>query len=375
VVLRFKEPDADFLGKLGDERNVMLPREVKEQHGDFKGLAIGTGPFMLKDFKPDQVTIVERNPRHYDNGADGKPLPYIDELHQVSLADAAALLAALRSGAVDQTMGSSIQKSQQDALKQASPQHTYYADPAMTLSGLWLNPNVAPWNDVRVRRALSLAIDRDDLIGIEGGGAIYQGFVISGLTDFAWPLEKVKEKFKADPEEAKRLLAEAGFVQGPTPFSFRTGTSYTQQIEVVQRHLELVGIKAEVRLGPGAASGPIIRAFDGDMSWGQPGGGRFASYWAGDLVRTGAGRNVTRFGDAKLDAMIDAQLRELDLGKRKQLIDQIQDYMYEQMPYVPTVARVYHGFISCQVKNMRPPNAASNYNWGFEHAWVDPTGC
>ncbi len=374
VVLRFKEPDPDFLFKIGDERHVMLPKEVKEQFGDFKTMAIGTGPFMLKEFRANQYTFSERNPDYYLMGADGKPLPYLDEFHVIMFADPTATVAALRASLIEHEHGAQVRKMDQDALKQANLKYRYYADPAATVHGLWLNPKIAPWNDVRVRRAMSLAIDRDDLIAADGGGAVHQGFVPQVLGDVAWPLEKVKEKFKADPEQAKRLLREAGFAQ-TGEFSFVTGSTYGQQIEVVAKQLENVGVKTRIQVGPGTASGPLIRDFASrDLAWGPPGGGRFPDYWVGDLVRTGAGRNVSQYSDPKLDALVDAQKQEMDPAKRKAIIDQIQDYLYEQMPYVPTVSRLYYGVLACHVKNMYPNHNSTNY-WGFQHAWIDEAGC
>jgi len=373
VVLRFSEPDPDFLFKIGDERHVMLPREVKEQFGDFKAVAVGTGAFQLKDFKPNQTLLAERNPSYYQTGADGKSLPYVDEMHGIVFADGAAEVAAIRANLVHHSHGSRIRKFEADALQQANPMHRYYADPAATVHGLWMNPQISPWNDVRVRRAMSLAIDRDDLIASDGGGAVHQGFVPQVLGEFAWPLEKLKEKFKSDPDQATRLLREAGFNQ-TADFTFATGTTYAQQIEVVAKQLQQVGIKTKIDVGSSSASGPVIRAFQHDLTWGPPGGGRFPDYWVGDLVRTGAGRNVTRYSDPKLDAMVDAQKKEMDPSRRKEVIDQIQDYLYQQMPFVPTVSRLYYGFLSCQVRNMFP-NHNSYIYWGFQQAWVDQTGC
>ncbi len=374
VVLTFKQPDPDFIFKLGDERQVMLPHEIKEQFGDFKRVAVGTGAFQLKEFRPNQSLTVERNPNYYETGTDGRPLPYLDEIQGVSFADSAALVAALRAGLVDHTHGSQIRKFESEALQQANPKHKYYADPAATIFGLWMNPQTAPWNDARVRRAVSLALNRDDIIASDGGGAVYQGFVPQALGDFAWPLERVKQTFSFDLPRARQLLAEAGFVQGEQPYTFATGGTYAQQLEVVAKQLDDLGIKTTLVIGPGNASGPIIRAFENDLTWGPPGGGRFADYWVGDLVRTGAGRNVSRFSDPALDALIDRQKREMNPDQRKQIVDHIQEYMVDQMPYVPAVSRVYYGVLSCRVKNMFPNHNSTNY-YGFEQAWIDEAGC
>ncbi|HEV7661887.1 MAG TPA: ABC transporter substrate-binding protein, partial [Chloroflexota bacterium] len=96
VILHLKQPDADFLQKLGHYQNFMLAHEVKEQDGDFGKTAIGTGPFMLQDWKQGQESMAVRNPDYYEMGTDGKPLPYVDAVRTVNFSDYNAEVAAFR---------------------------------------------------------------------------------------------------------------------------------------------------------------------------------------------------------------------------------------------------------------------------------------
>ena len=233
-----------------------------------------------------------------------------------------------------------------------------------------------PFNDVRVRRAVSLALDRDDLIAVHYGGAVYGGFLPAATGgEHVWSQERLRQVFRKDLERARQLLKEAGYTPNPdTPFVLKTGTSYIQELEVVQKQLEAIGIYGRIEPPTSNAVTPIIAKGDWDIAYGPFGGGRLADFWLGQVLRSGSSRNPTRWGDSKLDVLIDAQIREMDPEKRKQQLAGIQDYLAEQLPWAPAITRIYYRFDSCQTRNMRPPHNSLS-TWGLVHAWLDPTGC
>ncbi len=373
VVLKLKEPNADFLNLLATEQNVMLPREVKEQRGDFKNTMVGTGAFQLKEYRPQTHVIWERNPTYYVNGADGKPLPYLDEIYQTYLADEAAKVAAFRAGQIDRNSNGGFFKVDADPLKQQIKElkARSYDNPAANMYAVWMKANDPPFNDVRVRKAVSLAIDRDDIIGALAGGGVQQGFLPSAVGgDYNWPPEKVKATFRPDPARARQLLAEAGHAGGIGPFVLKTGLNYAQMVEVVQKQLEPVGIKVTLEISPGTAVTPVIARRDWDLAYGPWSGGRLPSFWLGEIFQAGSPRNVTGYSDPKLDQLAAAQMRELDPSKRKVLLDQIQDYLVETMPIVPTITRVYYHFETCRIQNIRPQHNSA-HAWGVAEAWID----
>lgn len=375
VVLRLKEPNADFLNLLATEQNVMLPREVKEQRGDFKNTMVGTGPFQLKDYKPTTHVIWERNPNYYVMGSDGKPLPYMDEINQASLADEAARVAAFRAGQIDRNTNGGFFKLDADPIKQNKALKVRsYDNPAANMYAVWMRAGEAPWNDVRVRKAVSLAIDRDDIIAALAGGGVQQGFLPSAVGgDYAWPPEKIKAAFKPDPVQAKKLLAEAGHGAGIGPFAIKTAGNYGQMVEVIQKQLEAVGIKVTLEIAPGSAVTPVLARRDFELGYGPWSGGRLPSFWLGEIFQAGSPRNITGYSDPRLDQLAAAQMRELDPSKRKVLLDQIQDYLVETMPIVPTITRVYYHFETCRVQNMRPQHNSA-HAWGVVESWIDENG-
>jgi peptide/nickel transport system substrate-binding protein len=374
VILRLKSPDADFLQKLGHYQNFMLAHEVKEQDGDFGKTAIGTGPFMLKDWKQGQESIAERNPDYYEPGVDGKPLPYVDVVRTVNFSDYNAEVAAFRGGTIDYTGTFGMLKLEADATRQANPNLKNNIEVQFTHADVWFRLDKKPWNDVRVRKAIALAVDREDLIASNRGGAIYAGFVPPAMPEFAWPDEMTRAKFKTDRDAAKKLLADAGISPGSLNVTMKTSSQYAEDAEVVQQHLAAIGINAQVVV-QGRVFSNIVQAQDfDDLAWGVIGGQPLLNYWVGDFVRTGASLNVVKFSDADVDSLVDAQAKEQDPVKRKAITDRLQDRLFEVMPYVPTVSRTYFHFTSCRIKNS--PLTKPNHNHvALKQAWIDASAC
>ena len=373
LVLRTAEPDADLLSKMAYPQNVMMPKEIKEQFGDFRTVAAGTGAWMLKEFRPNQETVLEPNPDYWEMGEDGKRLPYLAEVRGPMFTDYAAELGAMRAGRIDTNTLSGLRKLDADDMKKAFPKYHAWELVQFPYQALWVNLSRKPFDDARVRKAAQLALDREDTVIANRGAVAHSGFIQPFLVDYAWPEEKVKEKFKADPARAKRLLAEAGFPNGTPEFEMHTSTVFAEDAELVQRQLENVGIKTKITAIPGTFT-PIWTRLDWDMAWGAPGATLWVGGWAGDIVRTGSSRNAMKFSDPRVDRLADAQAQELDPVKRKELIDQQQDLLYEIMPWVPGMPKVFFHFVGCRVKNCMQIQPAYNGR-SIVQGWIDETGC
>lgn len=379
VVLRLKEVNADFLGLLGEGMNVMVPREVKEHFGDFKNHAIGTGPFMMEEYKPDSLSLLKRNPRWWGGpGEDGQPLPYIEQVEIRKLGDYAAEIAAMRTGQLDLNGSQGFNKRDADVLKQAQPSLRPSDDVSSTVWNLYFNLSKRPFTDPRVRKAIALALDFDEvnLGGDFQGGGVRTGFVSATMRDWGWAPERAQERFKQDQERARALLAEAGFPPGQLEVLLETGRAYTQGGEVIHKQLEAVGIKAKFVPDGGSRSSPLIMSAPAfELNWGAyTGSSFFPDFWLSNTMHSRGSYNVTHLRDAKLDGMIEAQRVELDPATRKRIIDEIQDHLYETMPSVPGLAKVYYRFYSCRVKNMNRTHSNRDLE-GIAHAWLNAEGC
>ncbi|MFN0070431.1 MAG: ABC transporter substrate-binding protein [Chloroflexota bacterium] len=374
VVLRLQQPDADFLQKLGHYQNIMLAREVKDQHGDFSQVVVGTGAFMLQEYKPGQSASMVRNPDYWEMGDDGKPLPYVDEVRTVEFQDYNAEVAAFRGSQIDYTGTFGMLKLEADAVKGANPKLVMTQELQFTHAGIWFRLDKAPWNDVRVRKAVLLTLDREDLIASNRGGAVHSAFVPAAMTEYAWPEAKMIDKFKLNRDEAKKLLQEAGIAPNSINVTLKTASQFAEDAEVAQQHLAQIGIQTKVVV-EGRNFTTIINGlnFD-DLGWGVNPGQPNLNYWVGDFIRTGASFNSIKFSDPQVDQLAVAQSRELDPVKRKVITDQLQDRLFETVPYAPTISRIYYHFISCRIKNsaLTKPN---HNQASMKQAWIDPTGC
>ncbi|MFC2057162.1 ABC transporter substrate-binding protein [Chloroflexota bacterium] len=221
----------------------MVPPEVVEEYGDMSDWknSVGTGPFMLTDVVPGSSMMMVRNPNYWMKDpigpGKGNQLPYMDGVKYLIIPDVSTLHAALRTGKVDwlgrggAEYGAKIALNDTITLKRTAPQ-LMSKTIALTSVGttIALKINKEPLNDIRVRRALMMAIDfeaikRDFL----GGEAQIVVFPIPYMKDYAdayygpdpdtgeWPAdcpESTKELYTYNPEKAKALLAEAGYPDG-----------------------------------------------------------------------------------------------------------------------------------------------------------------
>lgn len=378
VVLQLQEPDADFLVNF-QRYNFIFAREVKEQYGDFKTVAIGTGPWMLKEFNASVAKVLERNPDWPDKGADGRPLPYLDEVRTFYVVDTAATLAAAYSKQADFFGGLDVTGEMTDALLGAMPkQFVHYPSAAGSLWGIFFNLQKPPFDDVKLRKALALAIDSEELLAGPRRGARRSGFIPVAVQPWAWTSEKAKEKFPHDPVRAKQLLAEAGY-DPPSRLQLvvETQPAYEEETEVIVAQLKRLGIDTVQKTHPpgsGNTATVLTRPEFSGILWGAlsyvvnvPG------FWFGAPLRTGSSYNFYRLSDPKVDALSIAQGRELDPVKRKQIFDEMHAYLFEIMYIVPSYSRIYNMFYSCRIKNAAPPHFTGDDK--FSEAWLDQSGC
>lgn len=283
-------------------------------------------------------------------------------------------VAAFSAGLLDHTGTFGLLKAEADAYRRANPKAPSREELQFTHAAVWFNAGKAPWKDVRVRKAVSLALVREDLIASNQGGAVLAGFIPSAMPEWTWPEAKKRERFKEDRQQAQKLLAEAGYPPGSVNVVMKTSGQYAQDAEVAQHHLAAVGISTKIEV-EGRSFSSIMQSADfDDLAWGVIGGQPLLSYWAYDVLASSSRLNNLRFSDSKVDGLAAAQKREMDPAKRKQVIDQLQDHLLEVMPYVPTVSRVYYHFISCRVKNWQPTKINNNH-FSIKVEWLDRAGC
>ena len=354
----------------------IIAPEVVEQFGDLRKpeSVIGTGPFLLERYEPNVKTVFTRNPDYFI-----KDQPYVDGVEWLVLDDPSAALAMYRSGQLDcgPAAGWSVRQQDLESLKKSHPNLVYQDFLSnVTASVLYVRNDLPPFHDVRVRRALSMAIDRQGLIeGVYMRGEPTPA-IARGATEWSLPIDQLGEGaryYQYDPKEARHLLAEAGYVRG-----FKTSISTTNGygpdlldvVQLVQRNLKDVGIETEIKIQEyGAYMATTFLGKYEAMALGP-----LSITWDPDTVLYGMyapdqPRNSGHVNDPKLTAMLKEERRTRDLEARRQLIDDIQRYVAAQQYYVYTVSGLVTGTWQPYVKNYAP-NPTFDYGGRAAALWL-----
>jgi peptide/nickel transport system substrate-binding protein len=296
---------------------------------------------VLKSYEKGVRVVFERNPNYFMKG-----LPYLDGATIDITPDAAARLAVLRAGKAELPhIWGWISPEEARTLKQTNPEMSITPYKVIGQGFIYLRTDQPPFNDVRVRRAVSLAIDRkswNDAL-LFGEGCVDAGPVPCALTDWkldARKMDPAKARYVVgyDPAEAKRLLAEAGYAKGFTmPIYHWPGyvVPWRNYYELAAEDLGKVGIQVELKpeeygkyisttaLGKydKAAMGPSTPFTEVDDFL-------FGRFYP-ELPT-----NQSHVADGELTKMLVAQRREMDPKKRKQIVDDIQRYLADKAYYV-----------------------------------------
>ncbi|MBR0934316.1 ABC transporter substrate-binding protein [Bradyrhizobium jicamae] len=245
VVFRLAKPFAPFLNYLATLKYAaIVSREDVKRRGDLIKGGVGTGPFMLEDFQPDSLVRLKRNPDYYELG-----LPYLDGLDFRIIPDEGSRMAALRAGSVQMTWLSSP-----DSAAQMRSVSNIVAPEPEAFSKLLLlefDQRGPPFNDVRVRRAFSLALNRELIIKVVWRGRAGLAAALPPVqSPFAVPSGDVLglPYTKEDVAAAKALMAEAGYAAGfDTTFAVSPSNYGDVQIaQIVQQLVGRIGIRIKI---------------------------------------------------------------------------------------------------------------------------------
>lgn len=328
-------PSADFFYQMASQYAVVYPKEA-ESVLDTK--VIGTGPFMLKEWRKNSGFSFQANPDYYIKGEDGKALPYLDGFELAVVPDPAAVIAGLRSGSID--LGSGLTDDEMDSLKNASSVKLRKDPPSYeTNQHFAANLTKDPWKDVRVRRALSLAMDRDAM------GAAYFGakenFIYTGQIPFAFLQEKpyTQEQLgkwaKKDLAEAKKLLDAAGVSSLKTDMRFSTSYKWpVDYSQIAAADLGKIGVTAGLNAMDYDAFWNLYRTTgDYNTVMSMMGSGQVVDHYVTSFAKAGASRNYPRIKDAKVDELAQKQRVAVDPKARKEILKEFFDYMQDQVYY------------------------------------------
>ena len=324
-----KAPWPDFLTfyAIATGAGWIVPKKYVETVGDdgFKKAPIGAGPYKFVSFTPGVELVLQAFDQYW------RKTPSVKRLVFKSIPEETTRLAALQRGEVDIVysirgeLAEELRRTPGLTLKPVSPPAPFW----IYFPDQW-DPK-SPWHDERVRRAASLAIDREGMNeAITLGYSKITGSIIPYSFEFFWqpPLPTY------DPVKSKQLLAEAGYPNGFDAGEFYCDSSYSNVGEAVLDNFQAAGIRAKLRPLERAA---FIEAYTrkklknlilgGSGAFGNA-ATRFETY----VVKGGA--NV--YGSyPDIDALDQQQAVELDRKKRAEILKQMQQILAERTIYAP----------------------------------------
>ena len=349
-----------------------------------KSTAVGTGPFMVESFLPNDTLRLVRNPNYWQEG-----LPYLDAVVFRVITDPNTRAALLESGEVDMALG----------LPVPTTQRLIGDNRFQVLSGLGmrqyyitLNNHIAPTNDVLVRQAINHAVDKEGIIravflgvGAEVAQTPYMSTPVTGYTPGG--------VYEYDPERAEELLEEAGWTMGNDGVRVKDGerleiglftrrgsvTGDYEIAELVQGMLADVGIAVDLQVFESASFVPAVTVpkeestyHMANLTFGVVTGD--AEYVVSTTYRTDSAApvlyNRAYYGNPEVDRLSDLSRQAATLEERNAIYAQIVPIVFADAPILQLFNSIEFLAASAKVEGLYFEPAFSN--WPGKYAWKNP---
>lgn len=371
VVVTYSKPFAPALASWG---NAVMPAHLLEGQEITKTplsrKPIGTGPFRFKSWDAGQKLVLEANPDYYEGR------PNLDRYLYRIIPDSSTMYMELKAGGVDMMSLSPVQYQRQTVGASFVARFNKYRYPASAYTYLGYNLRNPLFSDRRVRQAIAMSINREEIIHgvLLGMGQLANGPYKPGT----WAHNPAVQGPAYDPAQARQLLAAVGWQPGPDgilqkdgkPFSFTllTNQGNEQRIkiaQIMQRRLKTVGIQVNIRVLEWASllSNFIDKGkFDAlVMGWTIPQDPDIFDVWHSS--KTGPKElNFIGYKNLEVDRLIEEGRGTFDLEKRKQAYYRIQELIQADQPYtflyVPDALPV----VQARIRGIEPAPAGISHN-------------
>lgn len=331
IRLNLAEPSISLPEDLNQYPAIVLHRNFE---GDFIKQPIGTGAFLLQEYKEGERAVYKARPDYWRKAADGGQLPYLDQLTYVSLEHDAAV-AAMLGGQIDSIYNPTA--ADWAALKDTAGLSVYPASTAQALVGR-MRMDLEPWDDVRVRNALKMCQDREKITQLA-----YQGQGDLAIDAHVAPIHPEfapRDIPKYDPEGAKALLEEYAAEKGLTlPLKVKLATKNDEgEAEIAQALKELAAPGGfDIELDITDANGYWDRWTEVDLgitAWTHRPLGTMVlnAGYSVDAEGKPVPWNETRWTDAEFMEKLKQANGTLDVEARRTIMGEIQDIFQERGP-------------------------------------------
>ncbi len=316
VVVELKEPSLEFL-------NSMTAAIIPNGSGDkISTDPVGTGPFKFVSYAPQESMVAEKYDGYWGNPA------HLDKVTFKIVTDTNTLVMGLKGGTLDMvihlpnTMAPEVEKN-----------FTVLRDTMKLVQALYLNNNVKPFDDVRVRQAMYYALDVQEIIdfvcdgaGVPTGTSMYPAFTKYFVPELA-------EVYQQNIEKAKQLLAEAGYPNG-FAMTITVPGNYAQHVDtglVIAQQLEAIGIVADVQEVTWESwVNDVYKGRDYEATVGGIAASDMTAREMLDRYTTTHSKNFIGFSNAEFDSVVAQAISTLDRDEQVALYKRAQEILNEQ---------------------------------------------
>ncbi len=374
VVFRLRRPQPSLLLMLAAGYSPVYPAHVPLP--DLRTKCVGTGPFKLKEYRPGEYVDLVKNPDYFIKGR-----PYLDGIRYLIIRERGTRYAAIQAGRQDIAYPLEIAKTIAENVKQAVPKILLVEASTNLNDNLLLNFKRPIFQDARIRRAITLAIDRKGYIQAGRQGAAILGGVMLPKPYGVWGLtEKELAKLPGmgdsvkNKAEARQLLAEVGY--GPSKplklaVSTRASSFFVDLASFIIDQLKQVGMDASLeQVEMGIWHAKLTRR-DYEMAVNNTGMGPDdpdANLY--ENFKCGSPRNYSDYCNPEVDRLIDEQSQTLDPARRLKLVQDLDTRLQlEGARIILGWAKEYY-LMWPYVKNLVPHQSAYNYG-RMQEVWLD----
>ncbi|MGL4568652.1 MAG: glutathione ABC transporter substrate-binding protein [Fusobacteriaceae bacterium] len=307
---------------------IVSKRHLTENEENSQKSPIGTGPYKFSEWRSGDRVILERNDNYFLEPPKFKTMVFRN------IPEASSRTIALETGEVDIALG--ISSVDEDSIRN-NPNLELLRKPSISLTYLGFNTEKAPFNDVRVRKAINYAVDKQSIIDVvlSGGGNIATSPIAPGVFGFTG---KTKA-YEYNLEKAQELLREAGLQNGfTTSINIMAGEAEKQTAQIIQSDLKKIGIQAEILVTESGAYWNLTSKGEHEMflgGWGSvTGDADYGLYPMYHSKAAGAPGNRSFYHNEKVDELLERARTATDQEERKKLYEEIQLIILKDVPNV-----------------------------------------
>ena len=332
LVIKLERPFGPFLSLLAMTTAYIVPREDVERLGqDFGTHPVGSGPYVLSEWKHGQHIVLTAHEDYFEGR------PKLNGITYRIIPEDLTAVVEFETGKLDVLLipASEYRRYTTDP----AWRDLVYGRPGLDSYYLGLNCTRPPFNDLRVRQAVNMAVDRQRILNtiLEKRGVLATGPIPPVLwKNSGWP--RTIKGYGFEPKKARELIREAGAEGKTITITIAADPEVLDIVEVIQSYLAQAGLKSEITQLDWSAFKQAVNQGEPDAFW--------LSWWADypdpenflfplfHSSSAGAGGNRTRCNDAELDRLIETAQRTMDERQRYRLYLQAEDRIIHNAPWI-----------------------------------------